>query len=925
MKHVSRPDETWHRLREWTARSGWAERLAAQVLLCEGFTSLDPRHPLGGRDGGADALARFDNKSWVMAVYFPLGQQDFEKTKSKFLEDSKGVKRNSADAMAFVTNQALTVSERKSLREAVTFPVEIFHIERVVAVLDQPKMHSVREQYLGIGKSDASLNREERLAELWRASVARCAARWQGVGLPKEEAKALAEEKSMGSVGPSMHPAPDSRVVVWTAPFGSGKSIASERYHQDGLERARDDETAPVPVFLRASESVPSLAEAVERVAREVASVRRVGARIVIDGVDEVGHQAAFELLTQARVLVEVWPSTTVLMTSRPLPVLTEAAENRALVPLGGAEQDACVQLGLGTPDTNLGLRLHALPESVRATLGQPFFALLVGLWMRERGGLPRAPIELMNMLGEKATRGLAVDEGHLRTLAVHSVRRELGPVPAGDVVEGLRPDDLLATGMIERRGGGLAFVLPALAQWFAAQAILLRELSIEKLLVAPEDLELWLYPLSLAVSLASADQATDFLDGLLGQEPGYAIRVLTSTFGLAPLGGFAPPPWRQAGKQARRALQALYDAVRPFSQLLPNVQASGALVPMAIATDQDHLVVAFWHGQEERDEVFALPVDFALLGAGDGWGSVRSSGVGPSASWAWQWAASSVRHSVDELLKARAFPIRVDSPLGQEAIWNAACALSGKGKLRTGEIELSELEQALQQVAEATWSRGPVPFQSGVFVHDLRGLRRSVVDARAQGKTTLTPSVPPADILPTGPGAVAWVGEFYSKKRLLEAATAIYQLALVAYRDIVDSWMPSLALQLEHYVLMPMRVVGYLSTGRGSPGGMVIPSLGGYFEALPPQSQNEVSIAITEGGYDFSAGDGSFQQQRTARPRAARWLSGRHGGLPLELGKTEPVADVVYSWLAHDLARVGLASPGTRVSTGRRFDRFLM
>jgi hypothetical protein len=49
-----RYDETWHRLREWTKGPSVSERLAAQILLHEGFVDLDPSHPLGGRDGGKD-------------------------------------------------------------------------------------------------------------------------------------------------------------------------------------------------------------------------------------------------------------------------------------------------------------------------------------------------------------------------------------------------------------------------------------------------------------------------------------------------------------------------------------------------------------------------------------------------------------------------------------------------------------------------------------------------------------------------------------------------------------------------------------------------------------------------------------------------------------------------------------------------------
>jgi hypothetical protein len=111
-------DETWHRLREWTNGQGQSERLAAQVLLGEGYTDLDPSHPLGGPDGAKDALCRRDGKTWIMAAYFPRGQQALGAIRSKFLSDLRGVASNSAHALAFVTNQELTVAECDALSAA---------------------------------------------------------------------------------------------------------------------------------------------------------------------------------------------------------------------------------------------------------------------------------------------------------------------------------------------------------------------------------------------------------------------------------------------------------------------------------------------------------------------------------------------------------------------------------------------------------------------------------------------------------------------------------------------------------------------------------------------------------------------------------------------------------------------------------------
>jgi hypothetical protein len=168
---TNRPDETWHRLREWTYGQTQSERLAAQILISESYADLDPSHPLGGRDGGRDALTTKGGKSWVMAAYFPRGQQTPGAIRSKFLTDLLGVAANKADALAFVTNQELTITEREALKEAAgVVPVELYHLERITTILDAPGMARVRQQFLGIDAADG----QEDVASAFKQFVAIC-------------------------------------------------------------------------------------------------------------------------------------------------------------------------------------------------------------------------------------------------------------------------------------------------------------------------------------------------------------------------------------------------------------------------------------------------------------------------------------------------------------------------------------------------------------------------------------------------------------------------------------------------------------------------------------------------------------------------------------------------------------------------------
>lgn len=151
----TRWDETWHRLRDWTNGQTPSERLAAQILLQEGFTSIDPSHPLGGRDNGKDARCIKDAQEWVMAVFFPRGQLSWSAIKRKFEDDVTGAQKHSPHGVAFVTNQELTLSERQELIVSVVpLAIELYHLERITAILDSPPMAEVRKQFLGIDRSD---------------------------------------------------------------------------------------------------------------------------------------------------------------------------------------------------------------------------------------------------------------------------------------------------------------------------------------------------------------------------------------------------------------------------------------------------------------------------------------------------------------------------------------------------------------------------------------------------------------------------------------------------------------------------------------------------------------------------------------------------------------------------------------------------
>lgn len=153
-------DETWARLKEWTKGQKASERLSGHILRADGFKSINPSHPLGGRDNLKDIISKKDDKNWVCGCYFPRVKKTFPQIKKKFKDDLKGAIKHNSDGFVFVTNQEISVKKRAILSKLNTNKdTEIYHIERITSLLNSPICYGVRLEFLNI-----TLTKEEQLA-----------------------------------------------------------------------------------------------------------------------------------------------------------------------------------------------------------------------------------------------------------------------------------------------------------------------------------------------------------------------------------------------------------------------------------------------------------------------------------------------------------------------------------------------------------------------------------------------------------------------------------------------------------------------------------------------------------------------------------------------------------------------------------------
>ncbi|MGG0465259.1 type II toxin-antitoxin system PemK/MazF family toxin [Priestia aryabhattai] len=209
--------ETWYRLREWDAGQAAAERLSSLILSSEGYEDIDPSHPLGGRDGKKDMKCVKKGIKYIGASYFPRGQMPFKEIKKKFLADLEGVNKNNVEGFVFITNQELTLSEREQLENTPSHPVDIFHLERITNILNQPSNYGTRATFL-----EMDVSREE-LLSLYALNEARQTEKnkilEQKIDLLTNAYQELSKGKRMKSKN---HPRNAVRGDVYLVNFGPG-------------------------------------------------------------------------------------------------------------------------------------------------------------------------------------------------------------------------------------------------------------------------------------------------------------------------------------------------------------------------------------------------------------------------------------------------------------------------------------------------------------------------------------------------------------------------------------------------------------------------------------------------------------------------------------------------------------------------------
>jgi len=706
------------------------------------------------------------------------------------------------------------------------------------------------------------------LLKLRQESETRIRRRLDALGAPSDLTDLL-----LTSIADVALPAlPDVGTVAIEAEPGSGKSTLAERIHLGSIETALVDETAPLPVFIEAKRLTTPITIAIDRMWGANRDSFPRGIDLIVDGVDEIGTDASRELMLDVRSVTRdpLSPVVRSIVTFRSHGSNLEF-EHRAEVPLLTEDQAAQLIRALSGSDRPAYLRT----DTLRAAVRRPFFAIAVGLELRNRSGtfLPTTS----RMIQSVVERALSQESWD-------SASEVLGKAAAASVDVGHRPVPLsrlalTSTQVLALRRSRLIrivdeqsiiFDVALIAEWLAADHFKRNLELISELVSNPIRLDRWRYPLLLVIETQNQLEIEAVLSTLARKAPTMAGWLLSQPdpFDLRGLGQPIEPMDRAEddhtfAKMMRLAFDSFKEGLGSSCEGMW-LLGMDSLPPLFLRTS-GHSCEYSWHRpSEDLPDILDVgpPPPNELFVE---WMSMVSFTVTNHPAWMWRHVMNQTR----EMLKASITTghIFADSDIARCELdfIIGLKALDRRGSINPGIIRVESLRERLQFRDNLLREMGLNDTSDDAETAELRDL---VNRMDASGKVELASpwAMPDSLAEPTG-----WVWGLWTTEGLLNRVRDVTLAGLKIYGDCISNRLVQFGPYLGSSSNWPVRLVGYMTRGRPDDGFGGQPTFLWYVE--PNAETVEVRWELVD---DMAEVDRRLQENGTVR----RWTWGVMSGL---------------------------------------------
>ena len=709
-------------------------------------------------------------------------------------------------------------------------------------------------------------------------------------------------------------------VLALSGPVGSGKSDTAERWLLEVADSFKASESFSIPVWLRAEEISGSLENAVRRELGSAAPAVRsdLDACIVIDGMDERSAMPD-ALALEAKVFTAAHPRSRILLTTREGAI----SGNVRTIPVTELTLEEAEQL-IARVSGRQRVYTYDWPESLRASITRPLFALLAAAQLIDNS--VATPAALIRSAAELGAQG-SIPTAELRKLAVALTwaGKAVDPLFA---LPGVTRASLMQSRLIVFEQSRCRFALPVFEQWFAAEALLEGQVSVDAITGNLLTFAKWRYVLAACLASGTRETVDPIMNRIAQWNPGALGWLVQESLsaGLGTVNGAVVEDWRLEGERIWSATKSITEGlglptallVRPRQAISGDVADPFDMLSLNIRTDSRR-IAQNWRlrtplrGRLTNEFVQWLPPK-------DDYITAKEGAPTDSENWLWRWVFNDLADDFSSSLsEQKTMGLVTDKGVvtRERIAWICREILTGR-HADAGSTRykiLKQIEGAFQSVSKdygqeilerATFGfGGRASFTTG----ELRGVISALEADENAGD-----DIWPGPDLPRG----GWVWSDYSKERMLERVAAIYGGAMTAYEEIRSSLLGSFGLTLGHAALFPANIVGTL---RYDPDDQTLGGGPVLSYSIRPVTLDRTCSVGTSGNALITysePGDPRIAFQETLQeleahfaenPESAVFGRAGYSQTALQVFHRRPATYIALDWLWSDLSRLGWAT----------------
>ena len=724
--------------------------------------------------------------------------------------------------------------------------------------------------------------------------TARCRSRLISAGIADELATIIIDndiecDRYSDILDAAMH-----GIIYLQGEFGSGKSHALLILALRMIREYSNDNTKPLPIYTTANEIVNAGGVQAWKEKQQKAE----SYFIFIDGCDEMSIVEADKVLNEILYLQSLWSNAQFLLCGRPLHLCSIEGKAYNIPPLSEDQIISLISLISGKDKTDVSRRIFFMEKDLKETLKRPLYSVLFAVLLKQAGDYFRTSYSelIAQFVDWTLNTGITTKAEIALTLeraAVLSVDRNIGNVHISEIGGEEVYKVLQQTGfLLLHQNNTVSFPLPIIAQWFAAEGLLHKRVSIEDILDDELRSSRWRNAFALMFSKMTFDESLDLFTSIIKKDTGLVADIIRNGT-INEFMRSSPSPL-ECGVKILKCIEIWADALGDLKNVLLPYE-NNQLKKLAISVVEGRITTTWSNIQDANNVCVLSPIEQIR------WrGKTQSCSLFAQSTWPWIFTFNYISTELKNNVQYRSLLCDNDDIM-KEYVWKTTLSLLGKGSLYQEPIPLSSIEEYRK------FRKYPLIIRRTEYHLDVFF---SLVDLiYKNGIHSIEPAVPSGD-KEFGKGRFIW--SHYSEQRLYERVCAIYEKALQAYSDFMSDLFLSFVPRMRVAAIMPVIFhanLTYKEDGLDQSDG---PALTWHMEAQPKTMKNKIEITLNETDAwqdDPDTIHSILEKDIFHRPLQREWLGPVFHSQLLRCFDATPITDVVFSWIEDDLKEIGWIS----------------